>query len=128
MAQRHFVFSTLATDMRYTHWIPGADAGAMASEGPTVFIKGGAGVANDRIVTPLGVMTEVDDAELEMLHKNNVFLLHKTNGHMSVQKKSTDVEKVAADMNRADPSSPKTPADYIGVNEETTAKPSAKNS
>lgn len=123
---KQYVFSTLATDVDYVEWKPGADKGAIGSEGKTIRIKGGAGVANDRIVTPLGVCTEVDDDDVALLEQNKVFQLHKTNGHIVVQKKKADVEKVAADMNRADPSSPKTPADYANAGD-ADAKPAPKN-
>lgn len=123
---KQYVFSTLTSDMLYTEWTPGADAGAMSIEGRKILIKGGAGVANDRIVTPLGVCTEVDDEDVVLLLANPVFKLHQTNGHVTIQKKKADAEKVAADMNRADPSSPKTPADYANAGE-NEAKPAAKN-
>ena len=120
-----FIFSTLATDMSYTNWVAGPDENAMKAQGRTIFVKGGAGVANDRIVTPLGVCTEVDDADLEELQKNPVFQMHQKNGHIKVQRKSADPEKVAADMNRADPSSPRTPAFYENSNA-NEAKPMAE--
>jgi len=123
---KQYVFSTLSTDMDYVEWKPGADKGALGSQGRTIRIKGGAGVANDRIVTPLGVSTEVDDEDVALLEQNEVFKLHKANGHVTIQKKKADAEKVAADMNRNDPSSPKTPADYANAGE-NDAKPAAKN-
>jgi len=123
---KQYVFSTLSTDMHYVEWIPGADKGAIGSQGRTIHIKGGAGVANDRIVTPLGVSTEIDDADVPLLEANEVFKLHKKNGFVTIQKKSADAEKVASNMNRADPSAPKTPADYADAGE-NDAKPAAKN-
>jgi len=122
---KQFVFSTLANDQHYVDWTPGVE-GAVAVQGRTVHIKGGTGVANDRIVTPIGVCTEVDDADVELLLKNEVFKLHQKNGHVTVQKKRADAEKVASDMNIADPSSPKTPGDYVDENS-NEAKPASKN-
>lgn len=102
-----FIYSTLACDQNYTLW---ADSGNdMKVKDASVFVKGGAGVANDRIVTPLGVMTEVTDDEYALLQKNKDFQLHVKNGFIRVEKKAADVEKVVADMNRQDASAPKTP-------------------
>lgn len=107
-----YIFSTLATDMRYTGW---KDGGAdLPSIEHSVFVKGGAGVANNRIITPLGVMTEVSDDDYEWLvaSKNYVFERHVENGFIIVQDKSADADNVAADMQRGDPSKPLTDDDY----------------
>lgn len=106
---RLYVFSTLATDMNYTnHEAGGADL-PMAL--PPVFIKGGAGVANDRLVTPRGVVTEVTEEELAYLEANQVFQLHKDNGYILVEKSNADPEKVAANMTGRDNSAPVVPQD-----------------
>lgn len=64
---KNYVYSTLANDQSYTNWIPGG--GNMPVESHSVFIKGGTGVANDRLITPLGVMTEVTDHDIDELRK-----------------------------------------------------------
>lgn len=102
------VFSTLATDVTYVEW---KDSGNdLKMRGREVTIKGGTGVANDRFVTPLGIATEVDDADLAVLENDSVFKMHKANGFVRIEKKSADPEKVAADMKLNDPSSPLTPS------------------
>lgn len=106
-----YVFSTLATDMNYTVYDQGG--GDMPVKKLQVHIKGGAGVANDRIITPLGVMTEIEDEDIPHLEANPVFQLHKKNGFVKIEKKKADPEKVAADMNRRDNSAPLTDADYV---------------
>ena len=103
------VFSTLANDQLYTNWIPGHD---LPIKGPSVLIKGGTGVANDRLVTPLGVVTPVSDEQLAELNKNEGFKQHLKEGFIRVQAKRADPEKVAADMNLKDRSAPLTPADF----------------
>ncbi len=106
-----FVFSTLSCDQRYTEWLgSGAD---LQVAGRSVLIKGGTGVANDhgtRIMTPLGMSTEVSDADLAMLEKIPAFAEHKKNGYIKTQSKSAEPEKVAADMVIGDKSSPLTPS------------------
>lgn len=121
MAKKAYVFSALATDMRYTTWTPAGDAGLSVKQ-REIFIKGGTGVANDRLVTPQGVMTEIDEDDIPELEKNQVFALHVKNGFIAIQKKAADPEKIVADMNRADPSAPKTPNDFANQGE-NSAKP-----
>ena len=107
------IYSTLACDQNYTNYESGG--GDVPVARPAVFIAGGTGVANDRFITPLGVHTEVSDAQLEELERNFVFQMHKKNGFIRVEKKKSDPEKVAADMNLKDPSAPKTSADFTEV-------------
>lgn len=115
-----YVFSTMATDVKYVEWLRGG--GDLPYEGRSILIKGGTGVANDRIVTPLGVCTQVSVEDLKVLEQDSVFQLHKKNGYITVQEVSADPEAVAADMNLADPSAPVTPSDYENAGEDT-AKP-----
>lgn len=105
-----YVFSTLANDQLYTNWLQGG--GDMPIKGHSVLIKGGTGVANDRLITPLGVSTEITDYDLEELQKNPSFKDHEKNGYMVVRAKKAEAEKVAADMNLKDESAPLTDADY----------------
>lgn len=111
----NYVFSTLANDQKYQNWASGE--GGNNNPGYSVFIKGGSGVANDRLITPQGIMTQISDDDLAALEQNEVFKLHRANGHITVKARSSDPEKIAADMNRDDPSAPRTPADYVGDNE-----------
>lgn len=111
-----YVFSTLANDQLYRNYVAGE--GGVNLDKATVHIKGGTGVANDRLVTPLGVMTEVSDEQLEQLEQNHGFQMHKKNGFITVQKKKADPEKVAGDMNAKDASAPLTPSDYDNQAEE----------
>lgn len=104
-----YIYSTLTCDNAYTnHSQGGAD---MPIALPPVLIKGGTGVANDRLITPRGVRTEVTDAELEYLRKNPVFLMHQKNGFVYVSDEKADAEIVAADMEGRDGSAPVVPQD-----------------
>ncbi len=112
----NYVYSTLPTDMIYTHWEHAGD-GVPKQLVASVFIKGGAGVAQKPkpgtdIWTPLGMVTPVSDEDLATIEKDPVFRLHKKNKYITVQQKNSDVEKVAVDMNRRDNSSPMTESDY----------------
>lgn len=104
MGTRLYVYSTLATDMAYTnHETGGADI-PVALE--PVFIKGGAGVANDRFVTPRGVATEITEKQAEYLQANQVFQLHQKNGYVMIDSESMDPDKMAANMTGRDNSAP----------------------
>lgn len=105
-----YVFSTLTCDNDYASWVKGG--GDLQTIERIVRIKGGAGVANDRIVTPRGVMTEIEEEDIAVLEQNEVFKLHQKNGFVQIERKSADPEKVAADMASRDGSAPLTPGDY----------------
>lgn len=107
----HYVFSTIANDQKYQNYSLGAE-GQMPIPTSFVYIKGGAGVANDRLVTPLGVVTEISDDDLVELEKNGIFRLHRDAGFLIVRPRSADPEKVAGDMADNDKSAPLTPADF----------------
>lgn len=106
----HYVFSTLTSDNRYAFY---ADGGAdMKVQERTILIKGGTGIANDRLITPLGVATEVTAEEAEALKAHPLFQLHQKNGFVVIQDKKGDPEKVASGMEIADGSAPLTPSKY----------------
>jgi hypothetical protein len=105
-----YIFSTLTCDQVYSN-ARHNDAGGII-EDSQVFIKGGAGLANDRLITPLGVLTEVSDEDYEQLLQNEVFKIHVKNGFIKAQDKKADAEKVAADMARKDGSAPLVEQDF----------------
>ncbi|MCL2887518.1 MAG: hypothetical protein FWF20_12255 [Betaproteobacteria bacterium] len=105
-----YVYSTLANDQKYIDWQKGgADVHIPAH---AVLVKGGSGVMNKRIVTPLGIATEISEEEAAFLERNPLFKMHAQKGFVRIERRKADPEKVAADMSRADPAGPKTPADY----------------
>lgn len=117
MSKKLFVFSTLASDVAYTnHAQGGAD---LPIDLPPVLIKGGAGVANDRIITPRGVATEVTEEQVEYLRANQVFQLHEKNGFVMVSESYADPDTVAADMTGRDISAPIVPQDNIAADAQT---------
>ena len=108
---KNYIFSTLANDQIYTNWHKGGNE--IPQRGHSVLIKGGTGVANDRLITPLGVSTEVTDFDIEELRKNPSFLDHEKYGFVTIKTKKMEEEKVAADMNLKDQSAPLTAAHYV---------------
>ena len=106
-----FIFSTLASDVAYTNHAQGG--GDLPIELPPVVIKGGAGVANDRLVTPRGVATRVTEEQVEYLRQNEIFKLHEKNGFVMVSESAGDPDTVAADMTGRDNSAPIVPQDNL---------------
>ncbi len=127
-----YVYSTLSADVIYQNHVPGgADLPIVVFE---LLIKGGAGVANDRLVTPRGVATQITEAQAEALEQNEVFKLHKKNGFVEISERKVNPDKVAADMTGRDASAPIVPQDLpansqpMSVDEdETEAAPSTKH-
>ena len=117
MSKKLYVFSTLASDVAYTNHAQGG--GDLPIDLPPVVIKGGAGVANERIVTPRGVATEVTEEQVEYLRANQVFQLHEKNGFVMVSESYADPDDVAADMTGRDNSAPIVPQDGIAADAAT---------
>jgi len=109
-----YVYSTLANDQKYIDWKKGgADVHIPVH---SVLVRGGAGVMNKRIITPLGVATEISEQDAAFLERNPLFMIHAQKGFVKIERRRADPEKMAADMNRADPSGPKTSSDYADKN------------
>lgn len=107
----YFVYSKLSNSQLYTEFVAGgADVPAVSH---SVHIKGGTGLADKHIITPLGVRTEITARDVESLKSNVVFQQHEKNGFIKIEAKAYDIEKVVADMgDKVDPSAPLTEADY----------------
>lgn len=110
MAKTFYVYSTLSNDQRYTAYNQGM--GDLPIEAGSVTIKGGAGVADKRLFTPLGVVTAIDEAQLELLKTVPAFEAHQKNGFITVRDRKVDEEKAAVDMAGRDGSDPLVDADF----------------
>lgn len=118
----NYVYSTLATDVRYTKWLP-ATANDELRIDRQVLIKGGANVADKRIITPRGVVTEVTNDDVDLLMQNEIFQIHFDAGHVTIERSKQDAEIVAADMTTREPSSPLVPEDYAADKQPKTGAP-----
>lgn len=79
-----------------------------------VTIQGGHGVSIPKtFVTPKGIVTSVNDDEMEMLLQNPSFKRHLDRGFMTYDKKKLSTEKKAANMEDKDRSAQITPSDYV---------------
>lgn len=104
-----YVYSTLAADVLYQNHAPGgADLPIVVSE---VLVRGGAGIADNRLMTPRGIVTEITEAQAEALRQNPVFQMHEKNGFVQIESAKVDPEIKAADMTGRDQSAPLVPED-----------------
>ena len=107
-----YVYSTLTNDQIYTLWRPSKEEGKPNVAIKKVQIKGGHGRMGKNLVTPLGVVTEVTDEELDALQKCTAFVDHVKAGFIKVEKKK-------------DASAQKTPLDF--ANPPKVGKPEDDN-
>jgi hypothetical protein len=127
-SKRYHIFSTMTANVDYNGYSPAGD-GSLSVVDRKVTIKGGAGIANKHLVTPLGVHTEISHEEMEFLNSNGIFCKHRDNGFISIQSRDVPPEKVSADMNRegnspdSNPgSSPLSPSDFEGGDGKSSPK------
>jgi len=109
----YYIYSTLANDMRYAKYRdqqPGQLGPAIIEH--EILINGKVGVANKHLITPRGAVTQVNDDDYEVLKDNYSFKEHIKEGHIHVEKKQEDMEKVVAKMKKRDNSAPITPDDF----------------
>lgn len=106
-----YVYSTLSCPQRYVKWTEAAP-GSVPREERAILIQGGANVANRNLITPRGVVTEITDEEYALLKQNPLFNTHVTNGHIAVEERKADVDKVVSGMESRSPDAPLTPGDF----------------
>lgn len=91
------VFSTAANSTMYVKYAENRPSNLNIVE-REVEIKGGSGVATTRLMTPLGVHTEVKDEDYAWLKDHPLFKQSIAAGYITVRERSTNAEKVAANM------------------------------
>lgn len=106
-----YIYSTLSNSQNYTKWASLPDGGHYPAH--SVLIQGGHGVADKHFMTPQGVVTSVTDDELAMLMTIDAFKMHMDAGHIKVEDRKYDTEKIAADMARNDGSAPVTEEEIL---------------
>lgn len=126
MSKTVHVYSKLANNQKYTIYKDKApdEGNEFKQVAHEVLIVGGAGLADKHLVTPMGMHTEISEEDAQALLKNHVFNLHRKNGHITLEQRKTDVDKVVGDMSgETDQSAPITPASFETVDQDATAVP-----
>ena len=98
-----YVYSTLTADQDYTVYPP-FNPQKIPKPERVIRVYGGANVINRNLITPRGVSTTVSDEELKILETIPSFNRHLKRGFLTVDKKRSDADKVAKDMNPRDKS------------------------
>lgn len=122
-----YVYSTATCGVTYTLYKKNASHDLSVVEKKAngkparILIRGGANVVDKHFVTPRGVMTAVEDDDMEILLKDKNFQRHMKAGFISYEQKEVPVAKVVADMEPKDNSSPVVPDDFSETVEEEKA-------
>lgn len=111
------IFSTLSSPQIFTKWSTPSETGMLPTIEREVAVKGGAGIASKNLITPNGVHTAITQEDYDAICDLKHFKDFVESGHIRVERKEHDIDKMVSDMNPRDPGGPITPADY-----ETAAK------
>lgn len=106
------IFSTLANPQKFVAYAPAAEIGMFPTPIREVTIKGGAGIASKNLITAHGVHTAITADEYEAICELAHFKAFVDSGHIRVERKEYDIDKMVGDMNPRDPGGPITPSDY----------------
>lgn len=112
MSKSYYVYSTLAANTAYVFWE--TTPGGQNTEKRRITIKGGSGVANKNIITPLGIATRITEEEAKLLEEHKLFKRHQASGYVRIEESESDPEKVITSkgMKTRDVSAPIVPEDY----------------
>ena len=111
MSKPFYVVSTLSQDTSYPIW----SDGEVKTVKKHIVVKGGTGVANKNLITPLGVVTQITEDEAKHLADHRLFKLHQKNGFVRILDRKIDPEVAVTDgMNSRDNSAPLVPEDFAG--------------
>lgn len=103
-----YILSTMSTGVDYALYEKTPSGLTIVKK--TISINGGANVMDKHFITPMGVVTKVSDADLELLNANPVFKAHKAAGYIKIQK-TNKVE--TSNMEKKDGSAQPTAEDFV---------------
>jgi hypothetical protein len=121
----HHVFNTMANSTRYVKYRAHSPRSVNVGE-RSILIKGGSGIHQKHIGTPLGIHTAVSDEDMEWLKEDPHFKQHVKNGYITIRKAEVNPEVAAAEMVTHDPKSdacPVIPQDFKDDDKKETIKP-----
>lgn len=105
-----YIYSTMSADVAYVGFI--SSPAGIKTPAKKIIIAGKANIADKRLDTPKGKVTEVSDEDYTALQEIPLFQLHVKNGFIKVENRKKDTDKATKDMTEKDKSAPKTPSDY----------------
>lgn len=110
-----YVYSTFTNPVAYVEYEEPSEASKIRGYNiivKKVVIKGGHGLATKQLVTPRGVVTQVNESDMDFLLQNKLFQQHVKAEFIAYDKKRIDPEKKAKNMADKDGSAPLTPEDF----------------
>lgn len=112
MSKDHFVYSTLAASTAYVFWTE--SEGGQKVEKHRITVKGGSGVANKNLITPIGVATRISEEDAKLLAEHPLFKRHQQKRFVRIEPIEKDPEKVVTSggLVTRDISSPLQPGDF----------------
>lgn len=126
MPSKYYVYSTLTNSHRYADYKPQTAPGQPLEIKASVLIHGGANRATDKQMTPLGIMTEVNEGEMQILQTVPLFRQHLEEGFIIVKTDKQDPDMVAKDMTARDQSAPLTPKSAVFQHRDNEGNPLIK--
>lgn len=118
-----FVYSTLSSPQEYCLYSKSVVDGAPPQVTASVYIEGGANVANKNFITPFGVVTNITDEQEKILLQCEAFKEHVSRGFVRVEKKKAEeIEQVTSGMTSRDDSAPLTEQDIESSGEAKVLK------
>ncbi|OWK39543.1 hypothetical protein [Fimbriiglobus ruber] len=123
----YHIFSTMANSTKYIKYRQAPQKDLNIAE-RSVLIKGGSGMHQKHLGTPLGVHTAVSDEDMDWLKDDLHFKQHMTKGYITVRKAEVNPEVAAAEMITHDPKTdacPVIPQDFKDDDKKETIKPMA---
>lgn len=106
------IFSTLANPQKFTVWSKPPENGMLPITEREVLVRGGAGIASKNLITPNGVHTAITIEDYDAIKDLQHFKQFVDSGHIRVERKEYDIDKMVGDMDSRDPGGPLTPADF----------------
>lgn len=116
-----YVYSTLANPQKFVTYSPALEPGMFPTPDVEVLIRGGAGIASKNLITEQGVCTMITEEEYDAICELAHFKQFVERGHIKVERKNYDIDKIVSDMNPRDPGGPLTPSDYETAPKDGTA-------
>lgn len=119
-----FITSKMAAPVVYAFYAQGPNGIMQVVD--TIKINGGADVITKALVTPQGIVTEIDDDKLDKLKSHPVFQKHLENGAVSIQGTEKEAKKAEKELEQ-DKSAQITPDDYEKGNAKKEIRPKKRS-
>jgi hypothetical protein len=105
-----YIYSTASSDIKI-NLFGEVGVGQVPRVVDFVVVNGKANIANQNLVTPKGVATNINEKQAKLLESNKMFQQMVKDGFMVIETKKLEADSVASDMEAKDASAPLEPKD-----------------